>query len=91
MVILVLYSWNKIYYIIRKKGNDPNNYFYSLKINKCCIHNSYTCDCNKTDCEKEIIDKYINLYKYCSNIIIYSNGKLRFIKKQSKNQLIFTI
>jgi len=41
--------------------------------------------------EADVINKYIDLYKYCSNIVIYSNGKLNFIKKRNKNQLKFTI
>lgn len=86
-----MFTWDKIFYIFKKKGNNPKYYFYSIKLEKCLIHNSYICDCIKTKSEYDNILKYIELYKYCSKIIIYNNGNIVYIKKENKNQLKFAI
>ncbi|ORX65789.1 hypothetical protein BCR32DRAFT_250582 [Anaeromyces robustus] len=89
--ILILFVWDKIYFISQKEGNNVDKYFYSLKCEECLIHKSYLCGCNKSNSEYDVIEKYINFYKYCSQIIVYSSGKLMYIRMESKNQLKFTI
>ncbi|ORX79566.1 hypothetical protein BCR32DRAFT_269397 [Anaeromyces robustus] len=91
-IIYILYTWDKVYYIIKGKGNDPEKYFYSVKRHEECVyHKSCYCNCTNTTINYDIVIKYINFYKYCSKIIDYSNGKLRYIKMENKNQLKFII
>jgi len=76
---------------MRGKGNDPNYYFISFKSEECPIHKTFFCGCMDTESEYIVIRKYIDFYKYCSQIFTYSNGNIKYIKTNSKNQLKFTI
>lgn len=88
---MIFFSWDKIYYIYVNKGDNYNCYFCSTIQKKCSLHNSNFCGCIKTESNIDIIEKYINFYKYSSKVIIFSNGKFRYIKKKNKNQLKFSI
>jgi len=75
-----------LYYIFKKKGDDPKNYII-FKINeKCIIHNSYSCGCKKEKLkyDSNFISKYIEIYKLCSKIIDFSTGGIRLLKSSSK-------
>jgi len=81
---------DKFYYIIKKKGNNPEFYFYSLKLEECPMHKTYFCGCVKNKSEREVIQKYIYLYKYTSQIITFTNGKIKYIKKKTKDSNRFS-
>jgi len=89
MIILIV--WDKVYYISTNKGNDAKYYFRSVNSDECLIHKSYICECVKSKNETCVVEKYINLYKYCSKIFMLSNGKIVYISKNSKNPMKFTI
>ncbi|KAL6596852.1 hypothetical protein U3516DRAFT_671521 [Neocallimastix sp. 'constans'] len=76
IIIFILFSWDKIYFIIKKDGNNPLNYFIYIKHKECNIHHSCNCGCN-TNLSKEDyrmnVEKYINIYKICSKIFIKFN------------------
>jgi len=81
--------WDKIYYTSIHKTNNPRDYFITELNEK----NSYGSkeDISKTDKNLDTIINYINFYKFCSKIIILSDGDLKLIKKQNKNTLKFVI
>ncbi|ORX44484.1 hypothetical protein BCR36DRAFT_359576 [Piromyces finnis] len=94
LIMLILYSWDKVYYISKNKGNMPKYYFYHVKRSLCNIHCSYLCECNRNNAvyyNEDEVEKYINFYKYCSVIIVFSNGKFKYIQKKNKNSLKFSI
>jgi len=91
LLILIICTWDKFYYIIKNKGNDSECYFNSKIQNECIIHKSYTCGCCRIKLDKEKIEKYINFYIFCSKIVVISNGKIKFIGKKSKNTMKFVI
>ncbi|KAL6599435.1 hypothetical protein U3516DRAFT_494694, partial [Neocallimastix sp. 'constans'] len=72
IILLLLVSWNKVYFILKKEGNNPNKYFIYITYEKCLIHNSESCECDKMIKNEDnslIIIKYINFYKFCTTII----------------------
>jgi len=91
LTILFIFSWDKIYYIIKGKGDNPESYFYSLKLEECPLHKSYFCGCIKTKSELEVIKKYISFYKYSSQIFVIYNGKVKFIRRNNKTTVRFII
>lgn len=89
--MFIFFSWDKIYYIFKKKGNDPTLYFIYSRKEKCFVHNSFTCGCklkSKKENLKPIIEKYIKFYKFCSTVFIIEKGKIKYIKLQSKVNII---
>ena len=92
LIISALFSWDKIYYILTKKGNDQESYFISLKLVQCPIHRSIMCGCkNFVKSEADVVTKYIEFYKYSSKVLMISNGRLTYIKKNSKTSVRFTL
>ncbi|KAL6625859.1 hypothetical protein U3516DRAFT_794237 [Neocallimastix sp. 'constans'] len=91
LLMIILIVWDKVYYISTNKGNDAKYYFRSVNSDECLIHKSYICECVKSKNETCVVEKYINLYKYCSKIFMLSNGKIVYISKNSKNPMKFTI
>eukprot|EP00833_Pecoramyces_ruminatium_P000462 jgi/Orpsp1_1/1174494/evm.model.c7180000050324.1 len=91
ILMLLLYIWDKIYYVLKKKGNDPYNYFYVEKHEECSLHKTHHCDCIKTKISENVVIRYINFYKQCSQFLILSNGNIKYVKKESKNPLRFVI
>ena len=83
---------DKIYYIIKKKGDDYYSFFIYPKKELCIIHHSYTCGCvlkkksNKDTSDKNI-EEFINFYLFCSDVIIFHNGRIKF--NTIKNKLKF--
>ncbi|ORX63531.1 hypothetical protein BCR32DRAFT_273406 [Anaeromyces robustus] len=71
IVTFVLLSWNKIYYICKKQGDDSTLYFIYKNHDLCSIHNSTYCGCKLKNMSKDEllinIDKYIEIYKICSD------------------------
>lgn len=91
LTFFVFFSWDKIYYIIKRQGNDPNTYFIYEKNEKCFVHNSYTCGCKlkkKKEDNSTTMEKYILFYKFCSTVFNFEGGKLKYIKTSSKLDLI---
>ncbi|ORY72859.1 hypothetical protein LY90DRAFT_636981, partial [Neocallimastix californiae] len=86
-IIFILFIWDKVYYILRHQDNNCHNYFLAVKLEKCFIHNSFNCKCNKKQVEEndENIKQYIQFYKYNTQIFTFSNG--RIIYNRSKNAL----
>ncbi|OUM63859.1 hypothetical protein PIROE2DRAFT_9528, partial [Piromyces sp. E2] len=72
--IFIILSWDKVYYIIKRAGNKPTNYFIYKRHEKCLIHNSISCGCKLNDYVRENllqnIDVGINVYKKSSNLIL---------------------
>jgi len=91
VIMFLLFSWDKIYYILINEGNNPNKYFIYNEYEKCTIHNSITCGC-KLETKKQdnsaFILKYINFYKFCSTIFEFKDGRFRLINKNSKISVI---
>jgi len=90
LIVFILFSWDKVYYIIRKEGNEKYNYFRITKYKKCPVHNSYKCGCKFYSDEDRInilIKNYILVYKRCSLLFIVTNGKIKFnhIERKFKN------
>ncbi|ORX77658.1 hypothetical protein BCR32DRAFT_270514 [Anaeromyces robustus] len=76
LIIFVLFSWDKIYYIIKKEGNDNKNYFILRSKEKCVLHNSYRY-------------KYIDFYNLCSKLFIKTDDKkIKYFDLDSKIQYI---
>jgi len=74
------------------KGNDTKYYFNSIITEKCLQHNSYTCGCSKgEEGEEDVVNNYINFYKFCSKIILFSDGKIQYVNKTNKNTMKFII
>ncbi|ORX47929.1 hypothetical protein BCR36DRAFT_294518, partial [Piromyces finnis] len=89
LTIIILFSWDKIYYIITKKGNNSEYYFYSLKMDDFpSLQKLYYCGYTKN--EREVIKRYIDFYKYTSQIIKITNGRVKYIKKRNKNSYRFS-
>jgi len=85
--MFICFSWDKIYYVIRKKGNDVKNYFLFKKHDLCNIHNSYTCGCKLNIPKEEQIQQIqqsIDIYKACSTLYIISHKKFRRFGTLSK-------
>jgi len=85
-----MYFWNKIYYILFKRGgNDYNNYFLGERP-YCLIHKSYTCKNEK--CLKKndpetmmtIAASYIEYYSICSTILKYEDKKIKYYNPKLK-------
>jgi len=77
--MFICFSWDKIYYVITKRGNDVKNYFLFRRHDLCKIHNSYTCGCKLNipkDEQIQQIRKSIDIYKACSTLYIISHKKL---------------
>ncbi|ORX67007.1 hypothetical protein BCR32DRAFT_250453 [Anaeromyces robustus] len=93
LLILILFIWDKVYYILIKHGNNINDFFIGEKTDMCFLHKSYTCECikNKSKESQEVLKKYIEFYKYCCQVIIVKNGRLQYISKSNKNSMKFLI
>ncbi|KAG4088500.1 hypothetical protein H8356DRAFT_1280889 [Neocallimastix lanati (nom. inval.)] len=93
LMIFFLFIWEKVYYILRQEDNNTHNYFIAEKLEKCIIHRSFSCECNKNYSEEsdEIVSKYLDFYKYCTQIFLFKNGNLKYVNKGSKNTLKFIV
>lgn len=73
LTMFILLSWDKIYYIMKKEGNNSTIYFIYIKHDICEIHHSHCCGC-KLNLTKENIkvntDNYINIYNFCSKFTL---------------------
>ena len=74
-----------------KKGENPETYFYSLKLEECPMHKTYLCGCIKLKSELEVVKKYISFYKYSSQVLIISNGKIKFVRRNNKTSIRFCL
>lgn len=74
-IIFILFSWDKIFYIFKKDGNNSNNYFIYKRHELCSKHNSNSCGC-RYNISKENLniysDKYIRLYNECQKIVLHT-------------------
>jgi len=78
--ILIIHSWDKIYYInIKKNGDDPIYYFQLKETDVCVIHRILDCDCN-IKVTKNNLNQFIEYYILLYN---YSN----FFKKNEKEKI----
>jgi len=85
--IFICFSWDKIYYVITKKGNDVKNYFILKRHELCGIHNSNICGCKldmPMDEQIQKIQQSIDIYKTCSTLYIISRKKLQRFGSLSK-------
>jgi len=89
--ILIFCYWDKFYYVLKGKGNDYETFFYFLRNEECPIHKSLVCKCNKIKVENVEVQKYIDFYRYNSKLFSVLDGKITYIKKESKNSLKFSI
>jgi len=91
IIIFMLFSWDKIYYVMKKEGNDSNKYFKITVYKKCFKHNSLTCGCRlevSDEDNQEIIKKFIIFYKYCSLMIVYRDGKIKYVNSKYKLSIL---
>ncbi|ORX82768.1 hypothetical protein BCR32DRAFT_292411 [Anaeromyces robustus] len=89
-LIILIYMWDKVYYIMKGLGSDPEYYFNSLKRGECMLHRSYFCGCVKSQSDYETIIRYLNFYKTSSQIIVFSKKGLKYISTKSKGQLKYS-
>ncbi|ORX64425.1 hypothetical protein BCR32DRAFT_273116 [Anaeromyces robustus] len=72
LTVFILFSWDKVYYILKNQGDDPTIYFIYEKHELCTIHQSTSCGC-KLNISKDIllvkITQSINYYTLCSSIV----------------------
>jgi len=76
---------------MKKEGNDSTKYFKITVYKKCLMHNSFTCGCRlevSNENNQKIIEKYIKFYKYCSLMIVYRDGKLKYVNSKSKLSIL---
>jgi len=77
--MFICFSWDKIYYVITKRGNDVKKYYLFRRHDLCNIHNSNSCGCKldiSMDEQIEKIQQSIDIYKACSTLYILSHKKL---------------
>ncbi|OUM68105.1 hypothetical protein PIROE2DRAFT_4240 [Piromyces sp. E2] len=73
------------------EGDSPECYFIFLKYEECTRHKSFSCDCKPNQEELNLIVKYIELYNFCSKIIINSGGNFKQVQKKKQDLLKFII
>ncbi|ORX56013.1 hypothetical protein BCR36DRAFT_175699 [Piromyces finnis] len=86
IIVFLFFSWDKLYYII-KKEKKIENYFIYKNYEMCSLHKSLTCGCQlekKNNNVIPVIEKYIDFYKFCSAIVEKKNGKTRLVRVESK-------
>ncbi|OUM66937.1 hypothetical protein PIROE2DRAFT_5797 [Piromyces sp. E2] len=91
LIILIMFTWDKIYLICTKRGNDSYMYFKFINYKKCPIHNSFICGCpieKSNRHSKALADKYILFYRHCSNLFSISNGRIRYINLNKKLKIL---
>ncbi|ORX46842.1 hypothetical protein BCR36DRAFT_356203 [Piromyces finnis] len=93
-IIYILFSWDKVYYIMKKEGNVTFNYFvYARRTNECAIHHSTICTCKRdsTYINEELIllnKKALEFYSVCSTVFEVKNNKISYLNVQSKMELL---
>ncbi|OUM62446.1 hypothetical protein PIROE2DRAFT_11296 [Piromyces sp. E2] len=88
--VFIIFSWDKIYYIIKKEGNNPMIYFVYKRHEECLVHRSTFCGCKLTMKKEEIeacIFNYIDIYNTCSTLFEIVDGKIRFKKLRKIQKL----
>jgi len=87
LILFFLFSFDKVFYIARKEGNNPNKYFI-FKIdeyNKDLVSRVYDDDLkNKQKNNHHIILKYIYLYKFCSKVFKTNKKRIKSISRKTK-------
>jgi len=87
-IILFTFSWDKVYYIFKKQGNDTYTYFVYKRHERCILHKSTCCGCKlkiSNEHFQTLIRKSIDFYRICTQFFeITDNGKLVYISIQSK-------
>ena len=88
-----MYIWNKIYYILIKKGGDNcDDYFIGNK-RYCLIHKVFSCKDVKCleDTDSKLIfstaDSFIKCFTICSTIYMHEKNKFKYF--DSKVKLIY--
>jgi len=89
ITLLVLFIWDRVYYILKKQGMEYDKYFVTVHIEKCLVHKSYTCGCNSYKINPAVTMNFINFYKFSSKIISIKNGKIQYHSKKYKNTVKF--
>jgi len=90
-VIFTLFSWDKIYYIIKGEGDDAISYFIYIKHDVCEKHNSRSCGCKLNISKNEYnlySQKYLDFYRLSCAIITIYNGKVSFLRNYLSGQFI---
>jgi len=85
--MFICFSWDKIFYVITKRGNDVKKYFLFKRHDLCNIHNSYTCGCKldiPMDEQIHIIRQSIDIYKVCSTLYMISRKNIQSYETLSK-------
>ena len=88
--IFLLFSWDKVYYIIKKEGNNPMVYFIYKRHEECLKHKSTYCGCKLNMIKEHIemsIRNYIDIYKTCSTLFEIVDGKVKFIKLRENQDI----
>ncbi|ORX76881.1 hypothetical protein BCR32DRAFT_270995 [Anaeromyces robustus] len=91
LAILLLFTWDKIYYILINKGDHVEYYFQILKSEICPIHKSCICSCVRNKDDVDLANEYLEMYRFCSKVLVYSGGNFKYIKKNKADLLKFII
>ncbi|ORX37497.1 hypothetical protein BCR36DRAFT_313656, partial [Piromyces finnis] len=87
-IIFITFSWDKVYYILNRQGNEAYTYFIFQQHEQCLIHKSKCCGCklNMTNEHfKSLIRKSIDFYRVCTRFYeITDRGNIMYINIRSK-------
>ena len=78
-LLFLLYAFGRVYVIVKGKGDDSNAYFIFKRHDLCQVHHSTVCGCRlNTHIEgiKSKNEKYISVYRMCSNFFLNLNNPI---------------
>ncbi|ORX80569.1 hypothetical protein BCR32DRAFT_20538 [Anaeromyces robustus] len=96
IIIMILFYWDKYFYILTKRGNDPHNYFItgfdkrsmenlSISSKRQTVVQVYKQKDNNNNNE-DLMEDYLALYIECSNAVKIQNHRIVFtIDKSNRN------
>jgi len=83
--------WDKLYYIIKKEGDNSFNYFLLYHHDYCPTHASTTCGCKMNMSKDDLlfnIQSSTYFYKVCSSFFTIIGGRLKFLQSKSKLDIV---
>jgi len=84
LIIMMLFYWDKFYYILINQGDNPLAFFVFEHNDKYVLGDISVKDNNIS---MKLIEDYINLYKECSKVVQIVNGKIKFTVNKSHYSL----
>jgi len=82
-ILFILFSFDKVFYIARNEGNNPDNYFIFKRreYNSNFLIKVYKDEFEVKTKNEYIILKYIYLYRFCSKFFTINKKKINSIKR----------